>query len=100
MHLKNMLIFNCDFWCRMIDCILLIPMIVILSRLWVVGAFQFNLWGPLSNHMPCKMQWEITYSFPNFNGCTVNVWEWISNFMPLFTEYVIYHAGIKIKPWQ
>ena len=23
---------------------------------------------------------KITYTFPNFNGCTVEVWEWISNF--------------------
>ena len=25
---------------------------------------------------------EITYPFPNFNGCTMEVWEWISNFIP------------------
>ena len=25
---------------------------------------------------------EITYPFPNFNGATVGVWEWISNFIP------------------
>ena len=25
---------------------------------------------------------EITYPFPNFNGCSVEVWEWISNFIP------------------
>ena len=24
---------------------------------------------------------EITYPFPNFNSCTVEVWEWISNFI-------------------
>ena len=24
----------------------------------------------------------ITYPFPNFNGCTVEVWEWTSNFIP------------------
>ena len=27
---------------------------------------------------------EITYPFPNFNGCTVEVWEWISSFTPRF----------------
>ena len=27
-------------------------------------------------------QYQITYPFPNFNGCTVEVWEWISNFIP------------------
>ena len=26
----------------------------------------------------------ITYPFPNLNGCTVQVWEWISNFIPHF----------------
>ena len=35
-----------------------------------------------SNHMPRKMWDEITYPFPNFNGCTVEVWEWISHFIP------------------
>ena len=24
---------------------------------------------------------EITYPFPNFSGATVEVWEWISNFI-------------------
>ena len=32
---------------------------------------------------------EITYSFPNFNGATVEVWEWINNFIPEFIMYVI-----------
>ena len=32
---------------------------------------------------------EIPYPFPNFNGVTVEVWEWISNFMPYFTGHVI-----------
>ena len=39
--------------------------------------------------MPGKVWDEITYPFPNFNGCTVEVWEWISNFIPHFYEYVI-----------
>ena len=32
---------------------------------------------------------EITFHFPNFNGATIEVWEWISNFIPPFTGYVI-----------
>ena len=28
------------------------------------------------------------YPFPNFNSCTVEVWEWISNFVPYFSELV------------
>ena len=34
----------------------------------------------ISNHVPIKQWDEVTYPFPNFNGCTVKVWEWISNF--------------------
>ena len=34
----------------------------------------------ISNHMPCKVSDEIICPFPNFNGCTVEVWEWVSNF--------------------
>ena len=32
---------------------------------------------------------EITYPFPYFNGTTNEVWEWISNLIPFFTENVI-----------
>ena len=28
-------------------------------------------------------------NFANFNGCTVEVWEWISNFIPHYTRCVI-----------
>ena len=28
------------------------------------------------------MRDEITYTFPNFNGASVEVWEWKSNFVP------------------
>ena len=34
---------------------------------------------------------EITYPFPNFNGCTLEVWEWISNFIPhIIMDVIIY----------
>ena len=36
-----------------------------------------------------KMWDEITCPFPNFNGCTIEVWEWISNFFPHFITDVI-----------
>ena len=44
--------------------------------------------------------WDvITYPFPNFNGCTVEAWEWISNFTTLFTGmWLVIHAGIKVNP--
>ena len=38
----------------------------------------------ICNHMPNKVWDEIIYPFPNFNGCTVEVWEWINNFIPNF----------------
>ena len=31
----------------------------------------------------------MTFPFLNFNGATVEVWEWISNFIPHYTVYVI-----------
>ena len=31
--------------------------------------------GGINNHMPSMVRDEITYPFPNFNGCTVDVWE-------------------------
>ena len=41
--------------------------------------------------MPIKVWDEITYPVPNFNGCTVEVWEWIINFMPQFiTDAITY----------
>ena len=43
----------------------------------------------ISNHIHYKMWDEITYPFPNFNSCTVEVWEWISNFIPHFIRHVI-----------
>ena len=36
----------------------------------------------ISNYVIIKLWDEFTYLFPNFNGCTVEVWEWISNFIP------------------
>ena len=40
-------------------------------------------------HMFSKMWDEITYPFPNLNGRTVEVQEWISNFIPHFVMDVI-----------
>ena len=45
--------------------------------------FNFNpRW--ISNHMTKKLWDEILYPFPNFNGTTVEVWEWIKSFIPHF----------------
>ena len=43
----------------------------------------------ISNHMHFIMWDEITYPFPNFNGGTVEVWEWISDFIPHYTWFLI-----------
>ena len=69
-------------------------------------------WGPfnkcrltliaawISNHMPIKVGVEIAYPFSNFNGCTVDVWEWISNdSSPLYNGCDYLSAlGIKVTP--
>ena len=43
----------------------------------------------ICNYIHYKMWDENTYPFPNFNGTTVEVWEWISNFIAHFTGHVI-----------
>ena len=45
----------------------------------------------ISNHMPRKVWAEITYPFPNFNCCTVEFWELISNFIPHFIMDLMTH---------
>ena len=59
-------------------------------------VIKYNTMGPfyhhgltlipawISNHMPRKVWAEITYPFQNFNGCTVEFWELITNFIPLY----------------
>ena len=55
---------------------------------YVRGPFyQHGLtWIParMNNHMRSKVCDDGTYPFPNFNGCTVEVSEWIGNVMPQF----------------
>ena len=38
----------------------------------------------ISNRIPSKVSDKITYSFLKCKGCTVEVWEWINNFIPHF----------------
>ena len=55
---------------------------------WPVTPFTKTLipsWR--SNYIHYKVWDEITYSF--FNGATVSVWEWISNFIQHLTGHVI-----------
>ena len=58
----------------------------------------------------CSEVWdEITHPFPNFNGCAVEVWEWISNFIPQShygcnklseTAFHKYSINIALHEWQ
>ena len=41
-----------------------------------------NCRGWIANHKSSKVWEEMTSLFPNFNGCTVAVWEWKSQFIP------------------
>ena len=43
----------------------------------------------VTDHIHGKLWDGIIYSFLNFNGCTVEVSEWISNFIPRFIMDVI-----------
>ena len=39
------------------------------------------------------------YPLPNYIGAAVEVWKWISNLIPYFTEHVIFlliHAGVRV----
>ena len=57
------------------------------NRRWISEYIHYKVWE------------EITYWFPNFNGCTGEVWERISNSIAHFTGHVIrIHAGIDVKP--
>ena len=40
-------------------------------------------------HIHCKVWDEISFAFTNYNGRAVEVWEWISNFIPHFAGHVI-----------
>ena len=44
----------------------------------------------ISNNIHYKVWDEIIHSF--LNSANVEVWEWISNFIPHFTEYIITYA--------
>ena len=43
----------------------------------------------MSSHLPSKVWDEIAYPFPNFNGFTIEVSKWMSNFIPHFMMGVI-----------
>ena len=51
------------------------------------GLTLIRAW--ISNDMLSKVWDEITYLFPNLNGCIIDIWERISNFVPHFIMGVI-----------
>ena len=61
------------------------------------GLTLITAW--ISNRLPCKVWNEITYLLKIFNGCfTVDVWEWISNFIQDFITCIItYSLWIKVN---
>ena len=50
--------------------------------------FNFNF-SMDNNYIHYKVWDEITYPLSNFNGCTVEVWEWMSNLIPHFNGHAI-----------
>ena len=47
----------------------------ILVAAWIINYIHYKGWS------------EVIYPFPNFNGGTVEVWEWISNFIQHSTPW-------------
>ena len=60
----------------------------------LLTGIQLLISAWISNHMSSKVWDEITYPFPNFNGCAIEVWEWISEFIPHFILDVITYSTI------
>ena len=61
--------------------------IISLGPLLLTWINSITAW--ISNHMLSKVGDEITCPFPNYNGFTVEVWEWISKFTSHFIMDVI-----------
>ena len=48
-----------------------------------------------NNYVHHEEWYEITYPFLKFNGTAVEVWKWISNFIPHFGGMgLLIHAGL------
>ena len=45
----------------------------------------------INNYLPSNVWDGIIHQFPNFNGCAVEVWEWVSNFILHFIMDVTTH---------
>ena len=54
---------------------------------WITNCIHYKMWG------------EITYSSRNFNGATVDVWDWIINFIPQFTRLLIHAVRQNVRAY-
>ena len=93
----------CDVHTRVIMLHLFYQIICVHVQNFTRGPFYQRGWtlipGRISNHVPSKVWNAITYTFPNLNGATVGVWEWISNSSHiLWGMWLLIHAVIKVKP--
>ena len=52
-------------------------------------TIHYIIWCILAIYDICERELIRSNPFPNFNGVAVDVWGWISNFIPLFVEDVI-----------
>ena len=59
------------------------------------GLTLITAW--IRNHMPSKVWDEINNAFPNFDGATVEVWEWINNFHPTHYNEFKYLSVLRVK---
>ena len=91
-------------WCRQARFYLVsfnsIP--VYANQLW--SFYQWDLFCQMestiiiswmSNYIHYKVWDEVTYSFPNFSGAAVEVWDWKRNFIVHFTGHMITYY-----PWD
>ena len=66
--------------------IIAIVVVIILSIIvtmgLIVSLFSFMTWRQWRCDNDDIDVEKLTYQFPNFNGATVEVWEWVSNFTP------------------
>ena len=77
----------CSDWKTNIVIIRIVPPVTTRGPFFWHGLTLIPAW--IRNHKPSKVWDEITNPFPNFNGCIIEVWEWINNFIPYFTMDVI-----------
>ena len=86
---------------KYVSCIYEMGALVMNAPQDISGAWLESLCGPfylheltlipvwMNNYIHYKVWDGITYPFPNVNGAALNVWEWVSTFIPHFTGYVI-----------